>query len=54
MLRVFAYKNKYMHPICLSKEKFENQMELLLIGNEDKSLGNKSHYVYIKDFNRSM
>ena len=43
-----------MYPICILKEKFENLMELLLIGNEDESQGNKSHYVYIKDFNRFM
>ena len=29
-------------------------MELLLIWNEDESQSNKSHYVYVKDFNRLM
>lgn len=41
------YGNKHLHAIYLSKEKFENCMELLLIGN-----GDKTHYVYIEDFNR--
>ena len=42
---IFGRENKRLHPIYLSKEKFENCMALLLIGNEDKS-----QYVYIKDF----
>ena len=35
------------YPVYVSNEKFKNSMDLLLITNE-----NKSHYVYIKDFNR--
>ena len=42
---IFGHENKRLHPIYLSKEKFENCTALLLIGNEDKS-----QYVYIKDF----
>ena len=45
MVKIFGYKNKHVHPIWLLKKKFENHMGFLLIGNEDKSLGNKSHYV---------
>ena len=36
-------------PIFVSEEKFENSMYLLLVFNDDKS-----HYVYIKDFDRYM
>ena len=35
------------YPVYVSNEKFENCMNLLMITDE-----NKSHYVYIKDFNR--
>ena len=48
-INVFGYENKQPFPIFLSKEKFKNIMNLLLI-TEDK----KSHYVLIKDFNKSM
>lgn len=48
-----------MHPSYSSKEKFEKHMNLLLIRNESNSPGNKSqgdqsHYVQIKDLNRFM
>ena len=46
---VFCYENGLTYPISLSDQKFENCMDLLLITDE-----NKSHYVYIKDFNRFM
>ena len=36
-------------PIYISDQKLENSMDLLLIINE-----NKSHYVYIKDFDKFM
>ena len=36
-------------PIYDSDKKFENSMDLLLLIDDDKS-----HYVYIKDFNRFM
>ena len=48
-INVFGYENKQPYPIYISKEKFENHMELLLI-TEDKN----KHYVLIKDFNRFM
>ena len=46
---VFSYKNKIICPLYISGKKFNNSMDLLLIFDE-----NKSHYVYIKDFNRFM
>ena len=46
---VFCYEDNLTYPVYLSDQKFENCMDLLLISNE-----NKSHYVYIKDFNRFM
>ena len=48
-INVFGYENKQPYPIYVSKEKYENHLELLLITeNENK------HYVLIKDFNRFM
>ena len=48
-ISVFGYENKQPYPIYVSKEKFDDHMELLLITeNENK------HYVLIKDFNRFM
>lgn len=41
-----------MYSIYLSKEKFKNHMELLLIENADKAQSDKLDYVYIKDVNR--
>ena len=46
-INVFGYENKLVFPIFVSDKKFENSMNLLLLMEEDKS-----HYVYIKDFNR--
>ena len=46
---VFCYENKLVFPIYISNQKFENSMDLLLITD-----GDKSHYVYIKDFDRVM
>ena len=37
------------HPVYLSEQKFNDNMNLLLIANEFKS-----HYVYIKDFDKFM
>ena len=48
-INVFGYENKKRYPIYISKEKYDKQMNLLLITeNENK------HYVLIKDFNRFM
>ena len=48
-LIVFCYENGLTYPVYVSDQKFHNSMDLLLMSNE-----NKSHYVYIKDFNRFM
>ena len=48
-ISVFYYENKLTFPIYVSDQKFENSMDLLLVTD-----GDKSHYVYIKDFDRFM
>ena len=48
-INVFCYENKLTFPIYVSDQKFENLMDLLLVIDDAKS-----HYVYIKDFNRFM
>ena len=48
-INVFGYENELVYPIFISKEKFEDSMDLLLKIEDDKS-----HYVYIKDFNTFM
>ena len=48
-INVFCYDNKLTYPVYLSDQKFNDNMDLLLISNEFKS-----HYVYIKDFHRFM
>ena len=48
-ITVFGYENGVPFPIYVSEEKFENFIDLLLVFNDDKS-----HYVYIKDFDRYM
>ena len=48
-INVLCYENKLVFPIYVSDQKFENSMDLLLVIDE-----NKSHYVYIKDFDRFM
>ena len=45
-INVFCYQNNLTYRVYLSDQKFENCMDLLLIADE-----NKSHYVYIRDFN---
>ena len=48
-ISVFGYEDKQPYPIYVSKEKYEDHMELLLVTeNENK------HYVLMKDFNRFM
>ena len=46
---VFCYENGWTYPVYVSDQKYGDSMDLLLIIDE-----NKSHYVYIKDFNRFM
>ena len=48
-INVFGYEKKLVIPIYISNEKFEDSMDLLLLIKD-----NRSHYVYIKDFNRFM
>ena len=45
-INVFGYENGQPFPIHISKETFEDQMNLLLITRDEKK-----HYVLIKDFN---
>ena len=45
-INVFGYEQGQPFPIHISKEKFEDQMNLLLIEKDEKK-----HYVLIKDFN---
>ena len=46
-INVYSYEDNTFYPIYVSKEKFNNTTDLLLMHFE-----NKSHYVYIKDFDR--
>ena len=46
-INVFGYDNRLVFPIYISDQKFEDLMELLLLIDNDKS-----HYVYIKNFDR--
>ena len=48
-INVFGYENGEPFPIHISKETFEDQMNLLLITKDEKK-----HYVLIKDFNTFM
>ena len=48
-INVFGYENKQPYPIFVSKEKYDRQMNLLLITENDNK-----HYVLIKDFNKFM
>ena len=48
-INVFGYDNRLVFPINISNQKFEDSMDLLLLIDNDKS-----HYVYIKVFNRFM
>ena len=48
-INVFGYENKQPYPIYVSKEKYVDHMELLLVTEKENK-----HYVLIKDFNRFM
>ena len=48
-INVFGHENRLVFPIYISDQEFEDSMDLLLVIDE-----NKSHYVYIKDFDRFM
>ena len=45
-INVFCYENELVYPFFISKQTFEDLIDLLLLIES-----NKSHYVYIKDFN---
>ena len=44
---MFGYENGMVFPIYVSDQTFEDSMDLLLLIDD-----NKSHYMYIKHFNR--
>ena len=48
-INVFGYEEKQPYPIYISKEKYEDHMELLLITKDENK-----HYVLINDFNKFM
>ena len=48
-INVFGYEEGQPFPILISNERFEDQMNLLLITKYEKR-----HYVLIKDFNKFM
>ena len=48
-INVFCYENGLTCPVHISKQKFKEYMDLLLINEE-----NKSHVTCIKDFNKFM
>ena len=48
-INLFGYEEKQPFPIYISKEKYQDHMELLLITE-----GENKHYVLIKDFNKFM
>ena len=48
-ISMFCYESKLTFPIYIPDQKFENSMDLLIVTD-----GDKSHYVYIKDFDRFM
>ena len=48
-INVFYYENNLVYLVHISDKKIKNCMDLLMITDK-----NKSHYVYIKAFNRFM
>ena len=48
-INVFGYEDKQPYPLYISKERFEDEMNLLLIIKDYKK-----HYVLITDFNKFM
>ena len=53
-ISVFGYENKQPFSVHISKEKFEDHMELLMITEIDRDGESNNHYVLIKDFNKFM
>ena len=48
-INVFRYEKQELYPVYISKEKFNDRLNLLLI-----TKGKEQHYVLIKDFNQFM
>ena len=48
-INVFGYEKQEPYPVYISKEKFNDMLNLLLITKE-----NEQHYVLIKDFDKFM
>ena len=48
-INLFGYENKVVYPVYSSDQEFSDSMDLLLISDKFKS-----HYVYVKDFDRFM
>ena len=48
-INVFSYENELVFPIYVSDQKFKDSVDLLLLIDTDKS-----HYMYIKTFDRFM
>ena len=48
-VNVFCYENKLVFQVYISNQTFKSSIDLLLLIDDDKS-----HYVYIKDFNTFM
>ena len=46
---MFVYENELVFPIYVSDKRINDSIDLLLLIKDDKS-----HYVYIKDFNKFM
>ena len=46
-INVFCHENKLTYSVHISDQKFKNSMDLLIISDKIKS-----HYVYIKNFNK--
>ena len=46
---MFGYENRLVFPIYISDQTFKDSMDLLLLIDNDKS-----HYVYLKCFDRFM
>ena len=48
-INVFSYEEKIVCPVYVSRKEYDDCMNLLMIHE-----GDRSHYVYVKDFNRLM
>ena len=48
-INFFCYENECVFPIYVSEKKIKDSIDLLLLIDD-----NKSHYLYIKDFDRFM